>query len=151
MNEARLLTEVYRGPRKFSPDNPELFQRQMDALVEELIQRFRALSSGPPRYQELPKVTSIAGQFTEATAGFGCFLPVDTSAGGTVRVRLPPADSRFGGQSLVIIRLSNVGGIDAVPTGDSRVANQRFISLSGDLGAHALLFDGRLWWPFRTG
>jgi hypothetical protein len=108
----------YQGPRQFTPENPQVFRRELERLVAELIREQREIVTGVEgRFFPLPKVNAASGETVDATVGFGAYLPVDTTGGGTVRVRLPQRDDRSAGRSCAVIRYSEEGSVMLVPAG----------------------------------
>lgn len=136
------MTE-YTGPRRFS--SPPTAQ-ELERLVEELVSALDRFGRGGPRRFDLP----LGMVRTGSTAlGFGRAVRIDTSGGDTVRAVLPIPDSRFGGLTAGLVRMSSSGTITVVPAEDATIDGSTTLTLPTDLGVYEFLFDGRHWRRFR--
>lgn len=138
--------KAYEGPREFNTSDPAQLKRELGQFAAEFIRLHRAfLDGGAPRLEPLELVNAPSGQSIDAAAGFGHYLPIDSSGGGTVRVRFPKPNSKDGGRVLAVERRSTSGTIVLMPSGGALLNGSATVSMAATRGLYLYLFDGVGW------
>lgn len=128
-------------PKRWSTHDPALLANELERLVDELGRFDKSFALGSEcRFRPLPKVNAASGQTIEAVAGFGHFLPVDTSGGGTVKIRLPPGDDKHGGRVCAVARSSTSGVIVVIPPGGTTLNGSTTLTLATTVRLHLFLW-----------
>lgn len=123
----------FQGRRTFSGPVPN--SRELNEFAGDVVRHLESL-------QERRTWTWLDIARADTSLVFDCMRPIDTSAGGTVNVILPPQTERRTGRELALLRTSASGTIVLRPSIGCTVNAASSLTLAAAVGYFVLTYDG---------